>query len=299
MSVFEGQVLNRTIAVAKAHHIEPEALLAVVDVESAGKSLENDHYTPCFLFERHIFYRELNKRRPELISIAVAQGLANKSWEPATQYKDQGTSAKRLQLLARARSLDTEAADRSCSWGVGQTMGFLAEELKFANAVTMLAYMEKGGIPAQVECMIREIENKKLGPKLNSHDWAGFARIYNGSGYKRNAYDTKMASAWARWKAQGINTNVPPPGPVVVPPVVTPDGPVKPPPGPIKTGGLAAIIAAIAAAWASFRANTELHYIIFVAFIIVLGIITGIVLWNRKRNIKPSTGTLATVNQEA
>src|SRR5689334_21452572 len=172
--MFEENVLNQTVAVTRQHQIDPAALLAVVETESAGKSMDGTY--PCLLFERHIFYRELRKVSTTLLERAVAQGLANSSWQPGTQYKDQGTGAKRVALFERAAAIDRECAIRSCSWGVGQTMGFLAEELHFPNAIAMLDYMRSGGVPAQVECMVREVENKHLTPKLNGHQWAAFAR---------------------------------------------------------------------------------------------------------------------------
>lgn len=197
---FEPDVIKQVVNVAKRNGVDPSGLLAVVEVESDGKSMEVDGKTPCLLFERHIFYRELKKRQPGKLQAAIDAGLAHQDWRRATQYRDQGTSTKRLALIERARAIDTECANRSASWGVGQTMGFLAEELKFPNANAMLKFMMDGGIPAQVECMLREIKNKNLIPSLNNHDWAHFARIYNGSGYAANQYDTRMAAAERKWR---------------------------------------------------------------------------------------------------
>ena len=62
MPMFEGDVLRQTIAVASKYKIEPAALLAVTEVESAGRSRECDNTTPRLLFERHVFYRELQRQ---------------------------------------------------------------------------------------------------------------------------------------------------------------------------------------------------------------------------------------------
>lgn len=185
------------VGYAQAHNIDPAGLLAVVDIESDGKVLENDGKTPSLLFERHIFYRYLPAAKKQQ---GVSLGLANTSWQPSTQYKDQGTSSKRLALLARARALDEEAADNSCSWGVGQTMGFLHNELGYPSAKQMVDAMVNGGVAVQVACMVKEIQNKKIDRDLSSHNWADFAYHYNGAGYKQNAYDTKLASAYNKWK---------------------------------------------------------------------------------------------------
>jgi hypothetical protein len=198
--MFEPNVLREVIRVASKNKIEAAALLAIVEVESAGRSLEDDGKTPRFLFERHKFYSELKKLAPGKLDRAVKLGLAHKDWRRSTQYKDQGTSKARLSLLARARAVDDECAIRACSWGVGQTMGFLAEGQGFANARAMLDFMLSGGVPAQVECMVREIKRRKLTDELVRHDWAGFARVYNGPGYAQNHYDVKMATAYGKWR---------------------------------------------------------------------------------------------------
>lgn len=36
--------------------------------------------------------------------------------------------------------------------------------------------------------------------ELQRHDWAGFARGYNGAGYKRNNYDEKLRQAYNKYK---------------------------------------------------------------------------------------------------
>jgi hypothetical protein len=290
MAVFEGDVLRQTSAVAQAHKIEPAALLAVVEVESAGKSLEVDGRTPCLLFERHIFYRELNKLADKTkLNKAVALGLANKTWQPKTQYKDQNTSQARLNLIARAKAVDPECTYRSASWGVGQTMGFVAEETGFASATAMYNYMVMGGVPAQVECMVREINVKKLIPKLNTHAWAAFAVVYNGPGYKTNNYDSKMASAYLKWKQVELPragaADAPLPKPVASP---TPFAPPVPdsatsraagPPVKVAAVGVAAATGGLWTAWDSFE-----HQLLGLAILVIaLAAVTAIIVWHRRQ----------------
>lgn len=289
MSMFEGAVLDKTVATARLHRIEPEALLAVVEVESAGRSLEIDGKTPCLLFERHVFYRELDKAKKDVqLGYAVAAGLAIPKWSPATQYKDQGSSNGRLKLLAQARALDNECALRSCSFGVGQTCGFLAEELHFADAIHMYGFLVDGGVTAQVDCMIREIENKHLSAKLNAHDWSGFARIYNGPGYARNNYDAKMEIAYRRWLANGLEDVKPVPPPAPQP---------APPPRPQK-GFWSGVAAAFVALGLALK-TLNLEVVFFLIFIGALLIATGIIIWRRhKDNQIVQLGVLTTVEDK-
>ncbi len=232
--MFSQNVVNQTIRIARVNHINAAGLLAVVEVESNGQPFELDNRTPRFLFERHIFYRELKKRAPTRLKRAVDLGLAIPKWNRATQYRDQGTSRGRLALLEKARAVDSECANRSCSWGVGQTMGFLAEEHGYGSATQMVSAMITGGVTAQIECMVTEIKNKKLADKINKRDWAGFARVYNGPGYAANQYDTRMATAFTRWQRK-LDATPPPPdieesSPVPTPPPLTPDEPIDIPP---------------------------------------------------------------------
>jgi hypothetical protein len=308
MSTFEGNVLRQTIAVAATRKLEPAALLAVVEVESAGKSMEEDGKTPCLLFERHVFYRELVKKYGEhspKLKQAVNAGLANASWQPKTQYKDQGRSALRLALFAKARSVDAECAIRSCSWGVGQTMGFLAEELKFKDASQMFDYIVAGGVPAQVECMIREIERKRLIPKLNGHDWAGFAKVYNGASYKKMQYDSKMAAAYLKWKKvelPKVNGAVTPkPIPVEAPASTKPTVETKiPPQAPEITkssgGAFAGIVAFLGGLYAYF--NTVSGQLVGLGVMITAMALVTIFVIKHRSEREPQLGTLASVDTE-
>lgn len=203
--MFTSDVIDAASAAAKKHDVEPAALLAVVEVECAGTPVECDGRTPRLLFERHVFYRELAKVSKTKLTIAMAEGLAIPKWSRATQYKDQGKSAGRLAVLASARAVDEDAANRSCSWGVGQTMGFHATEIGFKTATDMVNFMTQGGLSAQIEVMCRNISQMKLWDELQRHDWAGFALRYNGSGYRQNQYDTRMAAANDRWTRKLAN----------------------------------------------------------------------------------------------
>ncbi|WP_269780298.1 N-acetylmuramidase domain-containing protein [Methylobacterium sp. Leaf118] len=48
--------------------------------------------------------------------------------------------------------------------------------------------------------MMRFIVDKRLDDELRAHNWAGFARGYNGSAYAQHGYHTKLAAAYAKWR---------------------------------------------------------------------------------------------------
>jgi hypothetical protein len=195
--MFSQEIIDAIVAAANAHGWPASALLAVVECETSGKPFEQDNHTPTLLFERHKFYSELQAHQPSKLKSAIAAGLAIPKWSRKTQYKDQGTSAGRLAVIAKARQIDEEVANRAASWGLGQTMGFNAERLKYENATAMVAELSKG-IAEQIDALCPRDQAPKLDRFLIAKDFAAFAKGYNGSGYKQNHYDTRMLAADAR-----------------------------------------------------------------------------------------------------
>ena len=63
--------------------------------------------------------------------------------------------------------------------------------------------MWTGGAAAHLDAFVNFIKANKLDGTLRAKNWAAFARGYNGPGYAQNAYDKKMAEAYARWKTRG------------------------------------------------------------------------------------------------
>jgi peptidoglycan hydrolase-like protein with peptidoglycan-binding domain len=207
MTLFNAEAQRLIAGIAREIGVEPAALMAVAEVESRGRIGEAaDPSTPVFLFEQHKFWRNLPT--DALRAKAQADGLARPSWNRAVQYQSQRTSEGRLDTLRRARAINDEAALASCSWGVGQVMGEHARRLGFGSARALFDKMQAGGVTVQVDLMARFIKaDPKLITALKRKAWAKFAEGYNGPGYKENAYDTKMAAAYARWAAaapQGI-----------------------------------------------------------------------------------------------
>lgn len=196
--MFSQSLVKAIGEAANKARIEPAALLALVEVETSGNAFEEDGRTPALLYERHIAWRMAAKVSRAMQSTFARAGLAIPKWSKTTQYKDQGTSGKRLALIARARELDEEVANRSASWGLGQTMGFLHAELGFASACALVEHMS-GNVAGQLECLIAELRNKRLVEPLNAHEWARVAEVYNGAGYRANRYDVRLADAWKRW----------------------------------------------------------------------------------------------------
>lgn len=170
-----------------------DELHAFLDVETRGSGFDPQG-RPRILFERHIFHKELSSFKDKtLLSRAVSAGLA--STTPGGYGPESGQYAK----LAKAMRIHPVAALRSCSWGLGQVMGFNHELAGYDTVEAMvLAFMddEENHLRAAVDF----IKNTRLDDELRGHKWAAFAKGYNGPGYQRNRYDEKLANAFAKWK---------------------------------------------------------------------------------------------------
>lgn len=196
--MFTDELAHKLAAAATAAAIDPPGLVALVEVETQGRAFEQDGRTPQFLFERHIAEREAARFGARVLAAFRRAGLALPKWSPATQYRDQRTSAQRLALIGRARLIHAECADRSASWGLPQIMGNAAESLGYANAQAMVAAMT-GDIDAQIDCMVRFVKHKGIARAINDGNAKRVALLYNGAGFAKNRYDVKWADARARW----------------------------------------------------------------------------------------------------
>lgn len=164
---------------------------AVLDVECRGKGFDTKG-RPAMLFEPHIFYQQLkNAGLKNELKQAVAQGLAYPRWRrnyPKDSYP----------RLIKAMRIHREMALRSASWGLGQIMGFNCSMCGYSSAKAMVSDFKRGE-DVQLEAMIRFIVSAGIDDELRRHDWRGFARIYNGPGYEKHGYHTRLANAFAKW----------------------------------------------------------------------------------------------------
>ena len=184
---------------AAALKIEPATIKAVAEVESSGEGFLADG-KPKILFEPHIFWKQLRTKGidPNLFMEENADILYPK-WK-AGAY---GPVSKQHERLERASKIDREAALLSASWGKFQVMGF---NWKLCGASSLQEFIDDmyKSEDAQLLRFTHYIRNTFLDDELRGHDWAGFARSYNGPLYLRNKYDTKLKNAYLKYKAQAV-----------------------------------------------------------------------------------------------
>ena len=179
--------------VAEDVGIETAALRAVMKIEAAGSGFDASG-RPRILFEPHIFHRLL---KDGLRDRAMDQGLAYKRWGEKPYPKGSDAQYQRLEM---AMSIDPSAALKSCSWGLGQIMGSNHKLAGYGDVETMVLACMDGELK-QLRMMVSFIEKSGLIDEIRRRDWAGFARGYNGPAYEKNAYDAKLAEAYAAFSA--------------------------------------------------------------------------------------------------
>lgn len=163
------------------------ALRAVIDVESRGGFQRDGR--PKILFERH-YFRRLTGGRYDVAHPDIS----------ARNWGGYGRSSAQYDRLHRAIALDRDAALRSASWGAFQIMGDNSAAAGFADVEAFVAAMVEGE-DRHLDAFVDFVLANSLNDELRRCDWAGFARDYNGSAYRRNRYDTKLAAAYARHAA--------------------------------------------------------------------------------------------------
>ena len=201
--MFEPELIKEITLIARENELEPETLMAVVEVESNGKlgAKVNGRMEPLIRFEGHYFYRLLSNSKRNL---AVVRGLAHSR---AGKVKNPLRQKSRWKLLKRASDIDRTAALSSCSWGCGQVMGSHWRWLGYGS-IDALVLEARDGASGQIRLMMRYIKKARLITKLQNHDWAGFARAYNGPAYRKYKYDTKMRNAYLRLQKQFGETDL-------------------------------------------------------------------------------------------
>lgn len=181
---------------ANKHGIEYAGLKAVVEVEASGKGFIGD--VPKILYEPHIMYRLLTKKNYITIRNNLMKAHPNLCYPRWGTYK-YGAESIQHRRLEIASQFNRDTALESCSWGLGQVMGFHWKSLGYESLQAFINDMYESEAK-QLEAMIRFVKVNGLLLALKNKDWVKFARGYNGSGYAKNKYHIKLANAYAKYK---------------------------------------------------------------------------------------------------
>lgn len=173
--------------IAAAYSLAPRALTAVVQVETKGAGFYDDGL-PVILLERHYVWA----RASAAARTTLGPALCNPT--PGGYVGGYGEWARFKQV---AQVCGLEIAAQSCSWGLGQVMGSNYAGTKSQSGVALM-YRAAQTEAVQLDLMGAFIASQTgMRNALSQQDWATFARLYNGPNYAANAYDTKLAAAYA------------------------------------------------------------------------------------------------------
>ena len=181
---------------AYRHGLEPALVRAVIAVESRGRGFLRSG-RPKILFEGHIFWKQLELAGldPDSIAPTLPQGILYPKWTHEWYLGGE----KEYDRLNAAMDVDEDAALKSTSWGLFQIMGFNYDKARFDNVQLFVSAMQHGGEHTHLEAFLFFITDTFAIDDLQRHKWSRFARRYNGPGYKRNGYHTKLAQAYERY----------------------------------------------------------------------------------------------------
>lgn len=190
-------------AAARTLGCDVPAVRAVDEVESKGAGFLPPAYAgaerlPKILFEPHIFH-SLTRGRYDRHTVAISGRTYRLSY-PSQRRGEYGPEGIQHLKLAEAAKLDRNAALASCSWGRYQIMGFNYEACGFDRLQAFVNAMYASE-RKQLDAFVAFVRSQGLADELQRHDWAGFARRYNGPGYddlpgRENDYDVRLERAY-------------------------------------------------------------------------------------------------------
>lgn len=167
---------------------EVAAIKAIVETEVAIRGPFDAQGRPTILFERHKFHKhtggKYDKSHPD---------ISNPTWGGYGKFSAQ------YPKLERAMALDHAAGLKSCSWGAFQILGENHVQAGHSTVDSFVAAMRRGILPQAEAFVAFVLADRNLLSALRQRNWATFARIYNGPGYKANDYDGKMRANYQKY----------------------------------------------------------------------------------------------------
>lgn len=187
------------VEVAAELGVEVPAIKAVVDIETGrthqgfwkkGKALINFDISIYRQYARRHGV-DLNKARKAYPIIFNKPNIKKYGSQQAAQYA----------RLDAAIKINRDLALESCFWGMFQVGGF-NWKLCGCRSVDEFCQLINTSERDQLELFAAFCKSRDLVKYIKSKDWANFALRYNGAGYKKLSYDTKMAAAYRKFKNQ-------------------------------------------------------------------------------------------------
>ena len=169
--------------------VESAALKAVAKVESNGDGFLPNGY-PKILFEGHLFHN-------------FTKGIYDQL-EPTISYPEWTKEhylggEKEYTRLHLAVAFDREAALKSTSWGKFQILGSNYKDAGYERIALFVHEMHISEAH-HLKAFCNVIRKWELVEAIKYHKWEDFARKYNGPGFRKNDYHTKIEEAYRGFK---------------------------------------------------------------------------------------------------
>lgn len=158
-------------------------LNAIISVESGGIGFASDTGKIIIQFEP-VWFR---KKAPYAPSGKWSVNGVERQSQEWTAFND-------------AFRINPDAAMESTSIGMMQVMGFHWKALGFDSVGAMWDYAKESEAN-QIDLAIRFCKNNsKLDLAIRNKDFPTIAYYYNGAGYKKYNYDSRLLNAWLKYK---------------------------------------------------------------------------------------------------
>lgn len=171
------------------------AVKAVQKVETNSRGGFFEPGKPAILFEGHIFWKQLKNVgiNPETVQKSHPS-ICFPKWDKSHYLG----GIREYERLEEAKSVNEEAALKSASYGMFQIMGFNFEACGCRDVFEMVKLSSESEFE-QLKLFINFIKSNGLGRHMINHNWAAFAKAYNGPGYADNKYDIKLEQAYKEY----------------------------------------------------------------------------------------------------
>ena len=185
--------------VARELDVEVAAIRAVVEIETGG--VHEGFFEPgkpIVNFDLSVFRKFAARRKINLAKYAKSHAVVFAA-PNARRYGSR--HAAQWARLEAAMTIDSVAAIEGAFWGMFQIGGFNWKQCgtpTIGEFARLMCFSER----EQLELFAQFLKSRNLVGYLKAHNWAAFARSYNGNSYKRHSYDQRLARAYAKYKKE-------------------------------------------------------------------------------------------------
>ncbi|MCM1452562.1 MAG: N-acetylmuramidase family protein [Clostridium sp.] len=176
--------------------VDVAAIHAVVEVEAGAKHKGIwEEGKPLVAFSAKVFRSQARKRNINLTKHTASCPDVFTAPKPKKYGSYEAAQWARVQ---QAMAIDSVAAINSAFWGMFQISG---QHWKLCGCQSEADFVERMSTSEreQLEMFVAFLRNTGMDAHLRSHQWARFARRYNGPSYARRGYHTKLARAYKKY----------------------------------------------------------------------------------------------------